>query len=170
MTMPAMSAARQTVTARGPVLVLHPGDVVCAERGERIETLLGSCIAVVLTDPRRTLAAVCHLVHAGEPLTRPVDSARGAAHGAVAFDTMDALLAARGIQARLCEAYVYGGGNMFPQLVRNAHVGLTNARWTLALLEQRGIRVLAQDVGGEGYRRFAWTVGPGAPEVVHVRA
>ena len=39
--------------------VLHPGDVVCVERGERVETLLGSCVAVVLTDARRSIAAVC---------------------------------------------------------------------------------------------------------------
>ena len=33
----------------------------------------------------------------------------------------------------------------------------------------RGVPVLAQDVGGDGYRRFAWTVGPGAPEVRQMR-
>ena len=43
--------------------VLHPGDVVCAEQGEQLETLLGSCVAIVLTDPRRTVAVMCHFVH-----------------------------------------------------------------------------------------------------------
>lgn len=75
--------------------VLHPGDVVCVERGERVQTLLGSCVAVVLTDERRSIAAVCHLVHAGD--------------GAMAFETMDAMLSARGFNPRFCEAFVYGG-------------------------------------------------------------
>jgi chemotaxis protein CheD len=141
--------------------VLHPGDVVCVERGERVETLLGSCIAVVLTDARRSIAAVCHLVHAGDGAT--------AAHGANAFETMDAMLNARGFNPRFCEAFVYGGGNMFPALARDGrHVGLNNARWTLGELAGRGTPVLARDVGGEGYRRLAWTVGPGAPEVVQI--
>ena len=48
----------------GLVHVLHPGDVACGERGERFETLLGSCVAIVLTDPRRTIGAMCHIVHA----------------------------------------------------------------------------------------------------------
>ncbi len=142
--------------------VLHPGDVVCVERGERVETLLGSCVAVVLTDARRSIAAVCHLVHAGDGATT--------AHGAAALHAMEGLLGARGFNAQHCEAYVYGGGNMFPALVTGAHhVGLSNVRWALAELADRGVPVLAQDVGGDGYRRFAWTVGPGAPEVRQMR-
>ena len=31
-----------------------------------------------------------------------------------------------------------------------------------------GIRVLGHDVGGQSYRRLAWTVGLGEPEVVRV--
>ncbi len=143
--------------------VLHPGDVVCVERGERVETLLGSCVAIVLTDARRSIAAVCHLVHAGAGITT--------AHGAVALHTMEEMLSARGFNARLCQAYVYGGGNMFPtQATGLHHVGTSNVRWTLSELADLGTPVLAQDVGGEGYRRFAWTVGPGEPEVIQVRS
>lgn len=143
--------------------VLHPGDVICVERGERVETLLGSCVAIVLTDARRSVAAVCHLVHPGHGATP--------AHGAVALETMARLLSDRGFSASQCQAFVYGGGNMFPSLYRNGrHVGLSNVRWTFTELAELGAPVLAQDVGGEGYRRFAWTVGPGAPEVVQVRS
>ncbi|MCU0686006.1 MAG: hypothetical protein MUF34_27800, partial [Polyangiaceae bacterium] len=45
------------------VHTLMPGDVACADRGERMETLLGSCIAIVLTDRRNTVGAMCHIVH-----------------------------------------------------------------------------------------------------------
>ena len=31
------------------VTTLHPGDVACAERGERLATLLGSCVAYLLS-------------------------------------------------------------------------------------------------------------------------
>ena len=44
--------------------VLAPGDVAIGTRGDRFETLLGSCVAIVLTDPRRTVGAMCHIVHA----------------------------------------------------------------------------------------------------------
>ncbi|MFG6488177.1 chemotaxis protein CheD [Roseateles sp. BYS78W] len=155
---------RQARGAKGACMthVLHPGDVICVERGERVETLLGSCVAIVLTDARRSIAAVCHLVHAGAGATT--------AYGGCALQAMEAMLRARGFNARLCEAFVYGGGNMFPVLAPgDQHVGMSNVRWALSELAGRGMPVLAQDVGGDGYRRFAWTVGPGMPEVVQLR-
>lgn len=150
---------------RGPVHTLHPGDVVCAERGERLETLLGSCVAIVLTDPRRTVGAMCHIVHASHAAgSLPATGA----YAEVAFDTMFELLRARRIDARQCLAYVYGGGNMFPQQVAGPHVGMRNARWALDELTRAGIPVLGHDLGGCAYRRLSWTVGPEAPQVVAV--
>jgi chemotaxis protein CheD len=139
--------------------------VVCAERGDRLETLLGSCVAIVLTDPRRTVGAMCHIVH-----SRPATTAARAsgAHADVALATMYALLQERGIEPTRCEAYVYGGGNMFPDIFMQAHVGDDNVQWALATLANDGVPVLLDDVGGNTYRRLAWTVGPELPEVIAV--
>ena len=149
--------------ARAPVHVLHPGDVVCAERGARLETLLGSCVAIILTDPRRTVGAMCHIVHSGAS-ARGRDSSNKFAD--VALETMQARLQARGIVPRLCEAYVYGGANMFPELPAAVPVGERNARWALQALADAGIRVLAHDVGGQRHRKLSWIVGPQAPQLV----
>ena len=157
--------AAQRCAGAAPGRVLHPGDVVDAERGERLQTLLGSCVAIILTDPRRTVAAMCHVVHAGQPSQR---SAHDSAYGEVALSAMARLLRARGITPGLCEAYVMGGGNMFPQQFSQAHVGLHNARWALGALARDGLRVVLADLGGTTYRRVAWTVGPNAPEVTAV--
>jgi chemotaxis protein CheD len=145
-----------------PVHALHPGDVACGERGDRMETLLGSCVAVILTDPRRTVGAMCHIVHSGHP---PATVRRGSAHGPVALEAMDRLLVARGIQPKLCEAYVFGGGNMFPDLYLETHVGDVNADWVLRALAARGVRVLRDDLGGRLYRQVRWTVGDDEPQV-----
>ncbi|RVT52283.1 chemotaxis protein CheD [Rubrivivax albus] len=147
----------------GEVLTLHPGDVRLGQRGDRLGTLLGSCIAVVLTDPRRTVGCMCHIVHA--PPARPTGSPRDGAWGDVALDTMYTLLLAHGIVPGLCEAYVYGGGNMFPALVGGPHVGEDNAAWVCTALAETGIRVLHQDLGGRSYRRLSWTVGAEDPVV-----
>jgi chemotaxis protein CheD len=146
------------------VHTLHPGDIACGVRGDRMFTLLGSCVAVVLTDPRRTVGVMCHIVHATRGETSPRDSS----FGDVALDLMYVNLRARGIEPRLCEAYVYGGGNMFPTLIAGSHVGAHNARWTLDALAGDGVRVLHHDLGGNTYRRLSWTVGPDAPQVTAV--
>ena len=149
---------------------LHPGDVACGTRGDRLVTLLGSCVAVVMTDPRRTVGAMCHIVHSSRtgPGDGALQSQRDSTWGDVALDVMYELLRERGIQPQPCEAYVYGGGNMFPAQIGERHVGASNARWTLQALAADGVRVLHQDLGGTSYRKLAWTVGPGAPEVTAV--
>lgn len=147
--------------------VLHPGDVACGARGERMETLLGSCVAIVLTDPRRTVGAMCHIVHAS---TAPRgQGAVAAAYADAAVDRLFALLQRRAIAGRQCEAWVYGGGNMFPSLVEGAsHVGRRNVQAVLSRLDAEGVAVTRCDVGGSTYRRLAWTVGAGAPECTAV--
>jgi len=155
--------------AAGRVHTLHPGDVVCAERGDRLETLLGSCVALLLTDPRRTVAAMCHVVHA-----RPAPAAdrRNSAHGDAAVMRLAGLLRARGIEPRLCEAWVFGGGNMFPRFAgatpAEGHVGAANAAWATACLQELGLRVLGSELGGNVYRKVVWTIGAGEPVVTAV--
>ena len=151
-----MSAAVGATVERA-VQVLHPGDVGIAEAGERLETLLGSCIAVVLTDPRRTVGAMCHIVH---PAGKRGDST---AFAEPALEKLFGLLQARAIDPLQCGAFVYGGGNMFPALMHARHIGQANAEWVFDALDRHGIRILAHDVGGNRYRRLGWTVGASLP-------
>jgi len=151
---------------RPRIHTLHPGNVAWAERGDRLETLLGSCVAIVLTDPRRTVAAMCHVVHTRPPGSKQFDD--DTAYGEAALAAMATGLLARGISPGLCEAFVMGGGNMFPALITQAHVGDHNLRWAFAALARSRVRVVFQDVGGATYRRIGWTVGAQLPEVVSV--
>ncbi len=145
--------------------VLQPGNVAVATRGDRLETLLGSCVAVVLTDPRRTVGAMCHVVHASEP----GPAAQGnTAYASCALQAMYDGLRRIGIAPQLCEAHVYGGGNMFPHLVKGSHIGAWNGERVLDLLTEAGIRVVSQSLGGPFYRKLAWVVGPAEPECVLV--
>ena len=160
------ATTRHWPVSPGAVHTLHPGDVACGERGDRLETLLGSCVAIVLTDPRRTVGVMCHIVHSRPALG---GDGRGAAHADAARTSMHRMLTARGITPSLCEAYVYGGGNMFPALVTQSHVGDDNARWALDALARDGVKVLFHDVGGSVYRRLSWTVGTDMPQVTAVQ-
>lgn len=151
--------------ARPATHVLHPGDVACGSRGERFETLLGSCVAVLLTDPRRTAAAMCHIVH---PTPNTGGNPGDTAHADAALAELWARLRARGLLPQLCEAYVYGGGNMFPNIYPGGAIGARNAQRVLDTLAQAGVQLLQLDVGGRSFRRLAWTIGPDAPTVTAV--
>lgn len=143
--------------------ILHPGDVCCVERGERLETLLGSCVAIILTDRHHTVGAMCHVVHSRPPVFAQDLSC---AYGDAAIETLYALMQARGFSPQLCDAYVYGGGNMFPTLFPESHVGEANGAWALTRLARDGVRVVFHDLGGDVYRRLSWEVGPALPEVL----
>jgi chemotaxis protein CheD len=141
---------------------LMPGDVALGRSGDQLKTLLGSCVSVILTDPRRTVGVMCHIVHAGPPNAQ---NKSNTAYASVAMAEMTRHLYAIGFSPRSCEAYVYGGGNMFPKLVTHHHVGLNNIDWVLGYLEHHKIPVLKEDLGGQGYRKLTWTVGQGEPAV-----
>ena len=81
------------------------------------------------------------------------------------MENMFARLLSVGIFGARCEAYVFGGGNMFPQLFNRVHVGVNNAEWVLDFLHDHGIAVVDYCLGGNGYRKVSWTVGSGEPVV-----
>lgn len=147
------------------VFELMPGDVALGYAGDQLKTLLGSCVSVILTDPRRTVGVMCHIVHVGHPNAA---NRSNAAFGSVAMAEMTRRLYAIGFAPRSCEAYVVGGGNMFPALVTRHHVGLNNIDWVMAYLEHHKIPVIKEDLGGTSYRKLLWTVGPGDPQVENV--
>ena len=153
--------AKPALRPAGPV-ELMPGDVALGPSGAQFKTLLGSCVSVILTDPRRTVGGMCHIVHVGLP---NAENRHNTAYGVAAMHDLFTRLRAKGINPRMCQAYVYGGGNMFPQLFRDKHVGISNAEWVLHYLDTHGVAVLDQSLGGTGYRKVSWTVGQQAPVV-----
>lgn len=153
--------------SKAGVVELMPGDVAMGYAGDQLKTLLGSCVSVILTDPRRTVGAMCHIVHVGRPTAA---NARNTAYGEVAMQDMFDRLIGVGIPPARCHAFVYGGGNMFPQMFTTTHVGAKNADWVLDYLHDCGIEVVAHDVLGSGYRKVAWTVGRDAPIVETVQS
>lgn len=141
---------------------LLPGDVALGQAGDLFKTLLGSCVAVILTDPRRTVAAMCHIVHVGQPNAA---NQHNTAYGVAAMDDMFRRLHAVGVTPRFCQAYVFGGGNMFPNLITSNPIGGSNVSWVQHQLEHHQITVVNQCLGGNGYRKVSWTVGPTEPLV-----
>jgi chemotaxis protein CheD len=148
---------------------LHPGDVAMAERGERLDTLLGSCVAVLLSDPQRTMGVMCHIVHAVNRRGAPPGDTR---YGPAALERMLELMTAKGYAASKCQAWLCGGGNMFPQQITDKPIGEANVLWVREQLHRLGVRVVSESVGGAHYRKVIWTVGNPAPDIdvmpVHV--
>jgi len=83
------------------VFELMPGDVALGRAGDQLKTLLGSCVSVILTDPRRTVGVMCHIVHVGHPNAA---NQNNTAFGAVAMAEMTRRLGSTP------ELFLTGGG------------------------------------------------------------
>lgn len=142
---------------------LMPGDVALARHGQRLKTLLGSCVSVILTDRQRSTATMCHIVHSMPPNSANLHNT---AYASCAMDKMFHLIRHAGLSPTQCEAYLFGGGNMFPEQHRDNHVGERNAHWAWDFLTEHHIPIVGYSVGGTVYRKLAWTIGPAEPELI----
>lgn len=149
------------------IIDVGQGRVELGREGEMLWTLLGSCIGVILTDGSGKIAAMCHIVMANPPAS---GSGGDCKFGDAALEKMEALLRVGGAGPGKRIAYVAGGGNMFPSVVKRLdHVGEINAKWVLDRLVAMGVKVAMSDVSGNMYRTMEWVVGVGLPVVKSTR-
>lgn len=126
------------------------GQAVAARAPDRMWSILGSCVAVALCDPRRKAAALSHVVlptssgHTGSP----------AKFADTAVPHMLDLLRQIGVPGDGLVAKLAGGAKMFGRNMP-MDVGESNFQSILHALERAGIRIVGKDVGGTRGRRVA---------------
>ncbi len=134
---------------------LHPGEVCFCAEPSRVETVLGSCVAVTMWDRRRGAASICHAVlpwsngDGGDPL-RYVDSAIG---------RMLAALDAHGSRRQDIEVKLFGGASMHGN--NRVSVGRQNVEAALATLASQGLKPQAVDTGGAQGRKLRFDTATG---------
>jgi chemotaxis protein CheD len=144
-------------TARPPraAVYLVPGQLHAASEPTAITTVLGSCVAVCLHDPVRSVGGMNHYLLPGpapqEPSTRFGDSA--------IESLLDAVLRLGAHQPRL-RAKVFGGAGLLPG-TPGGSLGDENARLAFRLLGNLGIPVLDGDLGGFRGRRLVFHTDTG---------
>jgi chemotaxis protein CheD len=131
---------KETMVGMGQSLACRPP--------QRLWSILGSCVAVVLCDPKRHVGAMSHVV-------LPSASGRSGSPGKFA-DTavpyMLQLLREMGVSGDGLVAKIAGGASMFGHSMP-LEVGESNIRSIGAALQAAGIRIVAKDVGGKKGRR-----------------
>jgi len=124
----------------------------------KIRTLLGSCVGIVLHDPRARVGGVAHIVlpRSGGEADHPGKYADTAIPALIAdLDRLRGGRSGRGLVAKLA-----GGASMF-QAGSAINIGRRNAETVEEVLTGLGIPVLASDVGGESGRRITLDTATG---------
>lgn len=139
---------------------LNLGDTYFGEGEVQVETLLGSCVAVILWHPQRRLGGMCHFVLPKRP--RPADGQP--LDGRYGEEALTILMEQVRLHHSAIDEYavkVFGGGNVLGLSASERRIGPVNAEYALAFLQRWNVRVDAQDLAGEGYRYVRFDVRTG---------
>jgi chemotaxis protein CheD len=124
------------------------GQAFARRAPQRLWSILGSCVAVALCDPKRRVGALSHVV-------LPSSSGRNgspAKFADTAVPHMLQLLREVGVPSDGLVAKIAGGASMFGHSMP-MEVGESNFQSIIKALQVAGIRVAAKDIGGNKGRR-----------------
>jgi chemotaxis protein CheD len=151
-------------------IFLQPGDLFVATPGYQIRTILGSCVSVTLWHPASATGGMSHflLPTRGSAVRESEWDGR---YGDEALQMMLAELRGLGIAPAQCQAKIFGGGNMFPDHIREGvtTVGMRNGEAARELLQRHGISVVSESLFGVGHRQIIFDVNKGDVWVHQVR-
>ncbi len=137
-----------------PAVKVLPNEYyVAAGEDIMISTVLGSCVAACIRDPRAGVGGMNHFMLPEGDGDSP--SSATMRYGAFAMEVLiNELLKAGAARERL-EAKVFGGGAVLSAM-QQMNIGERNARFVLNYLNTEGIPVLAQDLGDVHARRIGY--------------
>ncbi|MGE3986639.1 chemoreceptor glutamine deamidase CheD [Pseudorhodoplanes sp.] len=138
---------------------VFPGEFYVTDKAdETLVTVLGSCVAACIRDPRLGIGGMNHfMLPQGRSggWGRDTESTR---FGNFAMEKLINELMKMGCARDALEVKVFGGGNVTES---NIAVGTDNARFALRYLEAERLRCVAQDLGGRFPRRIQYSPATG---------
>lgn len=141
---------------------LHAGQLYASAKPASVVTVLGSCVAVCLFDPRARVGGMNHYLLPLEP-TREGSTRFGNVALRKLLDEVLALGARRGE----LRAKVFGGASVV-RVLEGRTLGADNSELAFRLLRDAEIPVVEQDVGGRGGRKLVFHTDDGSAWVRHL--
>lgn len=136
------------------IVKLMTGDCyVTSEPNEMLVTILGSCISACMRDPVAGIGGMNHFLLPGkntENISKG-DPEYSTRFGAFAMEELiNKILKLGGKKERL-EVKLFGGGNVIDN---SAMIGTKNTTFAKQFLQNEGLKITSEDVGGDYPRRI----------------
>jgi len=140
--------------ANTPNAEIGPGEYFVGRSGTVVKTLLGSCIAVCLYDPKAQVFGLNHFLLATDKLKRSdILGSRSGYYGVHAMELVINGMLKLGASKQRIVAKVFGGGNVIPRLTGRRGdfdtVGEQNIAFAREFLKLERMTVISEDVGGD---------------------
>jgi len=124
---------------------------------------VGSCIVITLYDSQKRVGAMAHSMLA-ENVSGSIENPLRFVESAI--DAMLSALRVLGASKERLEAKIIGGANMFKVFDRGPDsIGIHNVEAARKKLEKEGIKIIANDTGGNVGRSVAFELTTGLVEV-----
>jgi chemotaxis protein CheD len=138
---------------------LQPGQLFASRDSHAVTTILGSCVAVCLWDPKAKIGGINHYL-------LPVYSGEGAASprfGDISIRELLSRLLTLGCDRRRLEAKLFGGACVLAAFrERKDHLGSQNIHTARELLAAEGVPVVGEAVGGHRGRKLIFATDNGS--------
>ena len=148
-----------------------PGEFYVTREDEVIDTVLGSCVAACIRNPRLSIGGMNHFM-----LPRPGNSGndawekvagRATRYGSASMEQLiNSVLSAGGTRQEL-EVKIFGGGRVVAKL---SDIGARNLEFVREFLRQEGLKVAAEDSGDICSRHVQYCPRSGRVRVRHLSA
>lgn len=150
-----MTLVQKTIT------IVQGDYAVSSDPAVIMSTVLGSCVAVCLFDPRARVGGMNHFLLAGNGEARGNDLK----YGVNAMELLINRVLRAGGDRRALQAKLFGGARMTDHA---RDIGHSNAVFALEFLEREGIPCISQSLGGQKARRVQFTPSTGAARQLQV--
>ncbi len=132
------------------VITVYPGDLVFERSPFKIQTLLGSCVAITVWHPELLVGGLCHYL-----LPLPLKKSEGNDNYRYASCALQELVRRMQSFSHIKEFQfgLYGGSEVINSS-RVEAIGMSNINFALEWLNDKNINVVNQSVGGKVYRNI----------------
>jgi chemotaxis protein CheD len=152
-------------TQRWTVKIL-PGEYYVTRNDEAITTVLGSCISACIRDPVARVGGMNHFMLPEDQSGRDTPVVLSTRYGSNAMESLiNDVLKLGGLRERL-EIKVFGGGRVLASMT---DIGARNIEFVRNYLSIEGLRLNAQDVGGDQPRKVIYFPTEGRVRVRKLR-
>jgi chemotaxis protein CheD len=168
--LPGFESIRRYFNATGmPTARILPGEYYVTCEDEVLDTVLGSCVAACIRNPRLCIGGMNHFM-----LPRPGGSAsdawenvagRAMRYGSAAMEQLiNRVLSAGGVRKDL-EVKIFGGGRVLSSLT---DIGAHNVTFVREFLRKEGLKIASEDTGDTCSRHVHYFPRTGRVRVRHL--
>ncbi len=170
--LPGFESIRRYLNAAGmPTARILPGEYYVTCEDEIIDTVLGSCVAACIRNPRLGIGGMNHFM-----LPRPSGGAndtwervagRATRYGTASMEQLINRVLGPGGTRQDLEVKIFGGGRVVPKL---SDIGARNIAFVREFLQHEGLKIASEDAGDTCSRHVQYFPRSGRVRVRHLTA